>query len=64
MVPHSVRQGYRKYPNLVRTQVEIISDPDYLKRIVFDKTIFKAPNLVRTSYFSRNLEEEKVLELR
>ena len=26
------------------------------------KVIFKAPNLVRTSYFFGNLEEEKVLE--
>ena len=26
--------------------------------------IFKGPNLVRTSYFSGNLKEEKVLELR
>ena len=28
---------YRKYPNLVRTQVEIISDPNYLVRILFEK---------------------------
>ena len=28
---------YRKYPNLVRTQVEIISDPNYLARILFDR---------------------------
>ena len=27
---------YRKYPNLVRTQVEIISDPNYLVGIVFE----------------------------
>ena len=40
---------YCKYPNLVRTQVEIISDPNYF---------------VRTSYFSGNVEEEKLLELR
>ena len=38
---------YRKYPNLVRTQVEIISNP----------------KLVHTFYFSGNLEEEKGLEL-
>ena len=42
----------------MRNQVEIISDPNYLVRML------KAPNLVRTSYFSGNLEEEKVLELR
>ena len=42
---------YRKYPNLVRTQVEIISNPNYLVRILW-KIIFKAPNLVRTFYFS------------
>ena len=53
---------YRKHPNLVRNQVEIISDPNYLVRILW-KIIFKAPNLVRTSYFSGNLKE-KVLELR
>ena len=28
---------YRKYPNLVRTQVEIISDPNYLVRILFER---------------------------
>ena len=28
---------YRKYPNLVRTQIEIISDPNYLARILFEK---------------------------
>ena len=53
------------HPNLVRTQVEIISDPNYLVRILFERyATFKAPNLVRTSYFSGNLEEAKVLELR
>ena len=41
--------NYRKYPNLVHTQAEMIFDPNYL---------------VRPSYFSRNLEEIKVLELR
>ena len=49
---------YRKYRNLLRTRVKIISDPNYLVRILFQGT------LVRTSYFSRNLEEEKVLDLR
>ena len=40
---------YRKYPNLVCTQVEIISDRNYLVRILFQRyVIFKAPNLVRT----------------
>ena len=53
---------YRKYPNLVRTKVEIISDPNYLVPSSL-KDNFKAHNLVRTSYFSRALEEEKVLEL-
>ena len=28
---------YRKYLNLVRTQVEIISDPNYSVRIVFER---------------------------
>ena len=28
---------YRKYPNLVRTQVELISDPNYLVRILFER---------------------------
>ena len=28
---------YRKYPNLVRTQVEIISDPNYLVCILFER---------------------------
>ena len=37
----------------MRTEIEIISDPNYLVRILFKR-----------SYFSRNLEEEKVLELR
>ena len=56
---------YRKYPKLVCTQVEIISDPNYLVRILFERyVIFKAPNLGRTSYFSGNLEEAKLLELR
>ena len=32
----SVRLKYRKYPNLVHTQVEIISDPNYLVRILFE----------------------------
>ena len=26
-----------EYPNLVRTQVEIISDPNYLVRILFER---------------------------
>ena len=26
-----------KYPDLVRTQVEIISDPNYLVRILFER---------------------------
>ena len=29
---------YRKYPNLVRTQVEIISDPNYLVPILFERS--------------------------
>ena len=29
--------NYHKYPNLVRTQVEIISDPNYLVRILFER---------------------------
>ena len=28
---------YHKYPDLVRTQVEIISDPNYLVRILFER---------------------------
>ena len=28
---------YRKYPNLVRTQNEIISDPNYLVRIFLER---------------------------
>ena len=28
---------YGKYPNLVRTQVEIISDPNYLVRFLFER---------------------------
>ena len=28
---------YRKCTNLVRTQVEIISDPNYLVRILFER---------------------------
>ena len=43
----------------MRIQVEIISVSNYLVRILFE-----APNLVRTSYFSGNLQEEKVLEFR
>ena len=33
----SLHSRYRKYPNLVRTQVEIISDPNYLVRILFER---------------------------
>ena len=29
---------YRKYPNLVRYQVEIISDPNYLVHILFERS--------------------------
>ena len=29
--------NYRKCPNLVLTQVEIISDPNYLVRILFER---------------------------
>ena len=29
---------YRKYPNLVRTQVDIISDPNYLVRILLERS--------------------------
>ena len=32
---------YRKYPNLVRTQIEIISDPNYLVRILFGRKFSK-----------------------
>ena len=32
---------YRKYPNLVCTQVEIISDPNYLVRILFERKSLK-----------------------
>ena len=32
-----MKQNYRKYPNLVRTQFEIISDPYYLGRILFKR---------------------------
>ena len=28
---------YHKHPNLVRNQVEIISDPNYLVRILFER---------------------------
>ena len=28
---------YRRYPNLVRTQAEITSDPNYLVRILFQR---------------------------
>ena len=28
---------YRKYPNLVRAQVQMISDPNYLVRILFER---------------------------
>ena len=28
---------YCKYPNLVRIQVEIISDPNYLVQILFER---------------------------
>ena len=31
------RNKYRKYPNLVRTQAEIISDSNYLVHILFEK---------------------------
>ena len=30
-------EEYRKYPNLVRTQFEIISDPNYLVGILFER---------------------------
>ena len=33
----SCNERYRKYPNLVRTQVEIISDLNYLVRILFER---------------------------
>ena len=33
----STEKYYRKYSNLVRTQVEIISDPNYLVRILFER---------------------------
>ena len=31
------RNCYRKYPNLVRTDVEIISDPNYLVHTFFER---------------------------
>ena len=31
------KDNYLKYPNLVRTQVEIISDANYLVRILFER---------------------------
>ena len=31
------RNCYRKYPNLVRTYVEIVSDPNYLVRTFFER---------------------------
>ena len=31
------RLYYRQYPNLVRTQDEIISDTNYLMRILFER---------------------------
>ena len=34
-IHHAKIRYYHKYPNLVRTQVEIISDPNYLVRILF-----------------------------
>ena len=33
---NNMYQRYRKYPNLMRTQVEIISDPNCLVRILFE----------------------------
>ena len=32
---------YRKYPNLVHTQVEIIYDPNYLVRILFEEKVLE-----------------------
>ena len=32
-----ITRKYRKYPNLVRTQAEIIFDPNYLVRILFER---------------------------
>ena len=43
----------------MRTQVEIIFDPNYLVHI--SRVVFKAPNLVHTSCFPGNLEGEKAL---
>ena len=37
MISGWIEVNYRKYPNLVRTQVEIISDPNYLVRILFER---------------------------
>ena len=51
---------YRKYPNLVRNNFW----PWLFSVYPLWKIIFKAPNLEHTYYFSGNLEEEKVLELR
>ena len=42
---------YPKYPNLVRTQIEIISDSNYLVRILFERQFSRyLPNLVHTSF--------------
>ena len=49
--------SYRKYPNLVRTQVETISDPNYLVRIFCE---FKAPNSVLTSLLFRKFRRRKI----
>ena len=37
MISGWIEVNYRKYHNLVRTQVEIISDPNYLVRILFER---------------------------
>ena len=37
MISGWIEANYRKYPNLVRTQVEIISEPNYLVRILFER---------------------------
>ena len=53
----AVLTNYRKYPNLVRTQVETISDPNYLVRIFCE---FKAPNSVLTSLLFRKFRRRKI----
>ena len=36
-IAYTIFSVYRKHPNLVCNQVEIISDPNYLVRILFER---------------------------